>query len=248
MILLTGKPNTGKTTAIKSLIAMIGQRRCGGFFTNEIRNEEGQRIGFETNTLSHKKFLLAHVDFDSPYQIEEFKVNVKGVEDIAVEDMLNDTTHDFMVIDEIGKMQMFSDKFKDAVLKLANSDKRIIATITLDDTDFSRMLKEDPRNSLFTLTLENRDQMPITMARAFLLDDEVYLSKLILSDKYHHQRYRFHYEGDKVILHSTHDIRIITKDEDGYHCTCPYFQENGTCSHIVAIVRNNILRLKEYKF
>ena len=247
MILLTGLPNTGKSTVIKAVITMLGQRRCGGFFTSEVLNGEMERIGFETHTLSHKRFILAHVDFDSPYQVEQFKVNVKDVEEIAVQEMLNDD-HEFLIIDEIGKMQLFSDKFKDAILQLSKSGKKILATISLDDTDFTKMLKADPDNTLYHLTIENRNEMPMTIVKDIMKDDELFLSKLNLSEDYHEQLRRFEYYDDRVILHSTHDTRVITKDLDGYHCTCPYYKEYGTCSHIIAIVRNNILRLSKIKF
>ena len=43
MILLTALPRTGKSTAIKKIVNMLGNDNCGGFYTEEIR-EDGERV------------------------------------------------------------------------------------------------------------------------------------------------------------------------------------------------------------
>ncbi len=45
MILLTALPRTGKSTAIKKIVNMLGKDNCGGFYTEEIR-EDGERVLF----------------------------------------------------------------------------------------------------------------------------------------------------------------------------------------------------------
>jgi len=37
MILLTAPPRTGKSTAIRKIVNMLGREKCGGFYTEEIR-------------------------------------------------------------------------------------------------------------------------------------------------------------------------------------------------------------------
>ena len=56
MILLTALPRTGKSTAIKKIVNMLGKDNCGGFYTEEIR-DDGERVGFRICTLSGKLFL-----------------------------------------------------------------------------------------------------------------------------------------------------------------------------------------------
>ena len=68
MILLTAQPRTGKSTAIKKIINMLGPNNYKGFSTEEIR-EDGERVGFRINTLSGKQPLLAHINIKSKYQI-----------------------------------------------------------------------------------------------------------------------------------------------------------------------------------
>ena len=40
MILLTALPHTGKSTAIKKIIELLGTSNCGGFYTEEIREND----------------------------------------------------------------------------------------------------------------------------------------------------------------------------------------------------------------
>jgi len=38
IVLLSGEPRVGKTTALKKIIQMIGESNCIGFYTEEIRD------------------------------------------------------------------------------------------------------------------------------------------------------------------------------------------------------------------
>ena len=219
-----------------SLIDLLGRSRCGGFYTKEIL-ENGQRVGFRTHTFSGKEFILAHVAFPKNYAVEEFGVDLDSFEKICIDEILN-CDKEYMIIDEIGSMQLYSERFKRLLLDLHKSKRKIIATICLADTEFSAMYKNMNKDNLYTLDLNNRDQMPFILAEVINSDDEVYLSKLALSSLYSRQQERFSYEGDKIVLRSTHGIRTITKEKDTYHCTCDYYKDHGTCSHIMAVVRN----------
>ena len=84
MILLTGKPNTGKSTAIHTLISLLGKRRCAGFYTEEIL-ENGIRTGFRTHTLSGKDFVFAHIGFPKEYSVEDLNFGLVAEERPAYE-------------------------------------------------------------------------------------------------------------------------------------------------------------------
>lgn len=53
MLLLTALPRTGKSTAIKKIVNMLGPNNCGGFYTEEIR-ENDDRVGFRIKLLMEK--------------------------------------------------------------------------------------------------------------------------------------------------------------------------------------------------
>ena len=237
MYLLTGKPNTGKSTAIKTLIELLGPSRCDGFYTQEILSDK-DRIGFKTITLSGNEFVFAHIDFPKTFAIEEFGVDIDAFEKIALQALNSDKK--YLIIDEIGPMQLFSSSFQEFLGKLSDSDKKVIATICKEDNEFTALLKERNKDHLFELTMENRNEMPFILATQLNKDDPLYLSKLELSQKYHQEKERFSYEQGKIILRSTHDIRTIERINGHYKCSCDYFQENDTCSHIMAVIRNSI--------
>ena len=83
MILLTGKPNTGKSTAINTLIHLLGKDNCAGFYTKEILKDK-ERVGFRTYTLSDRDFIFAHIDLPKTYAVENFGVDIDSFEKIAL--------------------------------------------------------------------------------------------------------------------------------------------------------------------
>ena len=54
MYVLTAPPKTGKSTAIKKIINMLGAKNCCGFYTKEMI-EDGQRVGFKIVTFIGKE-------------------------------------------------------------------------------------------------------------------------------------------------------------------------------------------------
>jgi nucleoside-triphosphatase THEP1 len=45
--LVTGQPGSGKTTAVKAMIELLDSDRCQVFYTDEVLNSIGERIGFD---------------------------------------------------------------------------------------------------------------------------------------------------------------------------------------------------------
>ena len=66
---------------------------------------------------------------------------------------------DLVIIDEIGKMEIFSDKFKEKVLACLNSKKIVLATIGIGGNKFISKIKERKDIVLFTINIENRDRL-----------------------------------------------------------------------------------------
>jgi len=111
-ILLTGGPGIGKTTIIKKWISEI-YKEAGGFYTEEIR-EKGKRIGFKIKTINGKEGILSKIG-SGKHNVGKYTVNIDIFEEIgvkALEDALKNKEVKYIVIDEIGKMELFSEKFK----------------------------------------------------------------------------------------------------------------------------------------
>ena len=155
VFLLTGKPGTGKTTIVKEILTRFSLK-SGGFYTEEIR-ESGTRTGFKLVTLNGNQVILAHQDFATPYRVSKYGVDIGALKNIgvsAIQQAINDC--DLIVIDEIGKMELFSIGFREVVLQALSSGKKILGTIMLKPNLFADKIKKHPAVNLFTVTPENR--------------------------------------------------------------------------------------------
>ena len=156
--LLTGKPGTGKTSLIKQAIAGMGGR-AGGFYTEEIR-VEGIRQGFRLITLDGQSTTLAHVDIRSPYRVSKYGVDIDGLERVGVAALQRAAGQcDLVVIDEIGKMELFSAGFREAVLQIIDGGGRMLGTIMLNPNTWADDIKRKPQVNLVTVTRANHSQI-----------------------------------------------------------------------------------------
>jgi nucleoside-triphosphatase len=64
-----------------------------------------------------------------------------------------------IVIDEIGKMELFSEKFRQSILNIFRSDIRILASILFKSHPFCDNLKAIKGLHLMKITGANRDQL-----------------------------------------------------------------------------------------
>jgi nucleoside-triphosphatase len=155
-ILLTGRPRVGKTTIIKEVVKRL-PGRAGGFYTEEIK-ERGQRQGFRIVTLDGQEGILAHVNVRSRYRVSRYGVDVADLERVGVTAIQQAiVVSDYVVIDEIGKMELFSAAFKEAVLVAVESDKLVLGTIMLRSHPWADAVKSHPQVKLVKITEANRD-------------------------------------------------------------------------------------------
>ena len=156
--LLTGQPGTGKTNLIKQAIA--GMRgSAGGFYTEEIRSQ-GVRQGFRLVTLDGQDTILAHVDIDSPYRVSKYGVDVDSLERVGVSALRKAAQqYDLVIIDEIGKMELFSANFRQTVWQIIDSGKRVLGTIMLSPNPVADAIKHHPQVNLVTVTRANHQQV-----------------------------------------------------------------------------------------
>jgi nucleoside-triphosphatase len=157
-ILLTGRPGVGKTTIIKSIAERLGDA-AGGFYTAEIR-EGGRRRGFKIVTLDGEEGILSHVDIKGPPRVSRYGVNLGDLEQIGVTALRRAVAEaDYVVVDEIGKMELFSDRFRDAVMEAIESDKPLVGSVMRNRNRWVDALKALPSVDVIEVTRENRDQI-----------------------------------------------------------------------------------------
>jgi nucleoside-triphosphatase len=172
-ILLTGRPRVGKTTIIKEVVKRF-PGRAGGFYTEEIQ-ERGQRQGFRIVTLDGQEGILAHVNVRSRYRVSKYGVDLADLERVGVTAIQQAiVASDCVVIDEIGKMELFSAAFKEAVLAAIESDKFVLGTIMLRSHPWADAVKAHPQVTLIKITEANRDravQLVVdSLSKGFTLD------------------------------------------------------------------------------
>jgi nucleoside-triphosphatase len=155
-LLITGLPGVGKTTLIKKLSEELRSFDPIGFYTEEIR-EEDERKGFELISLNGRRALLSHKNIRSPYQVGQYKVDVKGFEDFIDSISFFDPLTRLIVIDEIGKMECLSESFKKLLKEILDSEKPLIATIALKGSGLIAEVKKRKDVQLFEITKGNRD-------------------------------------------------------------------------------------------
>lgn len=66
---------------------------------------------------------------------------------------------DIIVIDEIGKMELLSKKFKTTVLEIIEIGKKSLGTIMLKSDPWADMIKKKPQVQIITLNRNNRQEV-----------------------------------------------------------------------------------------
>ena len=142
-LLITGPPRCGKTTLIKKISAhpaFLG--KVGGFITEEIR-KKGDRVGFQIISYPEsKRGILARKGISSPYRLGSYGVNLQDLESIgceAIEKALS--SGHIIIVDEIGKMELFSKKFRNILYQALDSPQKVLATIMERRNEFADRIK-----------------------------------------------------------------------------------------------------------
>jgi len=153
-ILLTGNPRVGKTTIIKKVVRDL--KDVGGFYTEEIR--DGYRKGFRIITLDGKEGILAHMDIKNRYRVGKYGVNIEDLENVAVKSVEEGLDRDIIVIDEIGKMELFSEKFRNILEKALDTGK-VLGTIMKKSNYFADKVKNRKDVKVLLVEESNRDML-----------------------------------------------------------------------------------------
>lgn len=156
--LLTGTPGVGKTTLIRKIVEQIQPVPMAGFYTAEIRSR-GYRSGFELRGFNGERSILAHVDLKRRHRVGKYGVDTPGFEAFLEQLDLFNPTVQLIVIDEIGKMELFSKRFRTLVLEALCTQKPMLATIALKGERFIQEIKQRPDVHLFSITHDNRDHL-----------------------------------------------------------------------------------------
>lgn len=155
-VLVTGRPGCGKTTLVRRAIAELGVP-AAGFYTEEIRRGSS-REGFALVGLDGERATLASTSIRSPHRVSKYGVDIEALERVGLP-ALEEAHAKLQVVDEIGKMELLSERFRGAVLAALDAGRPVLATIMLARHPFADALKSRSDARTFELTLENRDRV-----------------------------------------------------------------------------------------
>lgn len=157
-ILLTGAPGSGKTTLIRRIVAQL-DRPAGGFYTKEIR-ERGTRRGFEIVTLDGHRGRLAHVEIRGQPRVSKYGVDLKALDSLAVPAIEGAVAGGgVVVIDEIGPMEILSERFRRALQAAIESEATVLGTIVQRSLPFTDQIKAIPGITLLQVRRDNREAL-----------------------------------------------------------------------------------------
>jgi len=172
VILLTGAPGVGKTTVlVKTAEALRAQGvSVGGMISREAR-EGNARVGFEIVDLTNDKHgWLAHVNQKIGPQVGKYRVNLQDLESIGAKAIVGAVEKCAVVaVDEIGPMELYSQRFKQAVKQALDSRKLVLAVVHAKARDpLINEAKQREDAEIFTVTLANRDGLPEKLSKQAL--------------------------------------------------------------------------------
>jgi len=160
-ILLEGRPGVGKTTVGARLIDLLREADVplAGFLTQEIR-ERGSRVGFSLETLAGEGATLAHVNLSGPPRVGRYGVDLTAFEELAIPSLERADRGAVAIIDELGKMELASERFRVAVLELLERPVAVVATVLAGRHPFTDELKRRRDTEVVRVTAGNRDELP----------------------------------------------------------------------------------------
>jgi len=155
-IFITGLPHCGKSTLLNRVIEGIPQKQ--GFVTLEIPGDDGQRSGFKIVTAKGTEAVLASTELDTPIRVSRYSVSVENLDGVIPE-LSEIKPGDVLYIDEIGQMELYSERFKGLVRKFLDSDNIVIFAVSkIYSDEFIQSLLSRPNMHLIEVTSENREE------------------------------------------------------------------------------------------
>ena len=156
---VTGHPGVGKTTLVERVIQAV-PLKCGGMVTKEIR-KIGRRVGFSVHdVLTGREGVLAHIHLDRGPKVGRYRVNLRDLDEVgaaAIERAIEEC--DLVVVDEVGPMELKSQRFIRAVERALESEKNLLVTVHRSSNHHLAYRIRHEVDHYFRLSASKRDQI-----------------------------------------------------------------------------------------
>jgi nucleoside-triphosphatase len=140
--------------------------KVGGMICREVR-EAGVRVGFEIMDLSTgQRGWLAHVNQPDGPRIGKYRVNLTDLNVMGVGGILGALkSSDILAIDEVGPMELSSEAFSNALVKVVESGKPMLGTIHYGlRHSLVNSIKEREDVEILEVTYKNRESLHTIIA------------------------------------------------------------------------------------
>ncbi len=168
--LLEGPPKVGKTVAMRRLVELLREHGAAvsGFVTDEIR-ERDRRVGFVVRDVAGQEAVVAHQDFQTGVQVGRFGVDVPAFERVALPALRRAQERGgAVIIDELGRMELASAPFVEAVETLLAGSLPVVATVHVYKHPVTDALKRRADVQRVAVTEANRDELPVQLFRQLM--------------------------------------------------------------------------------
>lgn len=166
---ITGLPGSGKTYALLRVIEMLqdGEVKIGGMIDEPV-GDGRHKTGFTVrNLLSGETEVFASTEFESKVMVGKIGVDLSTLEAVGVKAIREACECcDIIVIDEVGKMEVESEAFIEAVKEALDAEKPMI--ITLHKKSRNPLLQDIRRRDdvrILEVTPTNRNILPYKIVR-----------------------------------------------------------------------------------
>jgi nucleoside-triphosphatase len=166
-VLVEGRPGSGKTTVAARLARLLADEGVDirGFLTQEIREAGRRRAGFGVEAIGGARATLAHVSLPGPPRVGKYGVDLEAFERVALPALEGPPPGAVVVIDELGKMELHSDRFREAMSRLFDDTSvDLVATVHVFRHPFTDQLKQRDDVERIKLTRAGRDALPQELA------------------------------------------------------------------------------------
>jgi nucleoside-triphosphatase len=153
-LFVAGARGVGKTKLLRE-VTLSRKERIGGFYTEHMM--AGRiRKGFIIHTFDGQSRMLAARGLKSQHQLGNYGVDLNALENVGIPALkLGLENKDLIVIDEIGSMEMMSERFRLTLLEVLTSTKPVLATIRSSAQPFSDQVKKFADTQTLLLTKSN---------------------------------------------------------------------------------------------
>ncbi|KAG0582694.1 hypothetical protein KC19_3G077800 [Ceratodon purpureus] len=162
-VFVTGQPGVGKTSLVLNAVKKLPQEAVAGFYTLEARNPKtGEKIGLDVETFGGERAPLSRLRRGCGPKVGKYYFALEAFEKTVLPLLTPSKAIKLHVVDEVGRMELQSDQFKESLMALlASPQVAVFGSLPAcrfgHDLPFVEAIKRRPDTAILTLTKSNRD-------------------------------------------------------------------------------------------